>query len=95
VGAPAWLAVASGVTFGLLEYLRARAGNAGARHVDVITVGERPQRIICCAIAVGLAGIAPARAGLFGALSLGVLLALSATGLLQLAIAVRRQLADA
>jgi len=95
VGAPAWLAVASGVTFGLLEYLRARAGNAGAHHVDVITVGERPQRIICCAIAVGLAGIAPARAGLFGALSLGVLLALSATGLLQLAIAVRRQLADA
>jgi phosphatidylglycerophosphate synthase len=94
VGAPGWLAVACGATFGLLEYLRARAGNAGVRHIEVITVGERPQRIICCALAVGLAGIVPARAELYGAVSLSVLLALSVAGLLQLAVAVRRQLTD-
>lgn len=91
-GAPAWLAVSSGVAFGLLEYLRARAGNAGADPAAVITVGERPQRIICCALAIGSAGLAPARAGLWGGVSLTVLLALSVAGLVQLVVAVRRQL---
>jgi CDP-diacylglycerol---glycerol-3-phosphate 3-phosphatidyltransferase len=91
-GSPAWSAVASGIAFGLLEYLRARAGNAGAQRVPVITVGERPQRVICCAIAVGAAGLAPSHAPLLGGLSLGVLLVLSVAGLLQLGIAVRRQL---
>jgi CDP-diacylglycerol--glycerol-3-phosphate 3-phosphatidyltransferase len=91
-GSPAGLAVASGIAFGLLEYLRARAGNAGAQGVPVITVGERPQRVICCAIAVAAAGLAPSQAPLLGGLSLGVLLALSVAGLLQLAVAVRRQL---
>lgn len=92
VGAPAWLAVGCGVAFSLLEYLRARAGNAGVGHVVVITVGERPQRVICCAIAVGLSGWDPGRATLFAGLSLGVLLVLSVAGLVQLGIAVHRQL---
>ena len=91
-GAPAWIAVASGIAFGLLEYLRARAGNAGVDHVAVITVGERPQRVICCAIAIGLAGSAPAHAGLLGGLTLGVLLVLSVAGLVQLGVAVAREL---
>ena len=90
-GAPAGIAIASGVAFWLLEYLRARAGNAGVDHVAVITVGERPQRIICCAVAVGLAGSMPARATLLGGLSLGVLLALSVAGLAQLGAAVHRE----
>lgn len=92
VGAPAWLAVACGVAFGLLEYLRARAGNAGARHVDVITVGERPMRVICCVLAVGSAGLVPARAEQYAASWLAVLLAFSLAGLGQLVVAVRRQL---
>lgn len=91
-GAPAWLAVVTGVAVGLLEYLRARAGNAGAAHVDVITVGERPQRVICCAIAVGLAGILPTRATTLAGWSVAVLLALTALGLAQLTVAVRRML---
>lgn len=91
-GAPAWLAVASGTAFGLLEYLRARAANAGADHAAVITVGERPQRIVCCALAVGLSGMLPARAGDVAGQSLIVLLVLSVAGLVQLAVAVYRQL---
>jgi CDP-diacylglycerol--glycerol-3-phosphate 3-phosphatidyltransferase len=77
---------------GLLEYLRARAGNARAAHVDVITLGERPQRIICCAIAVGLAGLVPARAVALAGWSVAVLLALTVIGLAQLTVAVRRML---
>jgi CDP-diacylglycerol--glycerol-3-phosphate 3-phosphatidyltransferase len=91
-GAPAWLAIACGTAFGLLEYMRARAGNAGADHTTVITVGERPQRIICCAIAVGLSGMLPARAADVARHALIVLLVLSVTGLVQLAFALHRQL---
>lgn len=91
-GAPGWLAVAGGTAFGLLEYLRARAGNAGADHAAVITVGERPQRIICCAIAVGLSGLLPARAGDVAGYSVTVLLVLSVVGVAQLTVAVYRQL---
>jgi phosphatidylglycerophosphate synthase len=93
VGAPAWLAVVAGVAAFLLEYLRARAGNAGADHVEVITVGERPQRVICCAIALGLAGLVPAQATALAGWSLAVLLALSVAGLAQLVWALRRELA--
>jgi hypothetical protein len=73
----------------LLEYLRARAANVGGDHVPVITMGERPQRIVCCAIAVGMAGLAPAHATVLAGSSLGVLLVLSVTGLVQLGGAVR------
>lgn len=91
-GAPAWLALAAGVAAFLLEYLRARAGNAGADHVGTITLGERPQRIICCAIAVGLAGLDPERAGHLAGWPIAILLALSIIGLGQLARSVHRQL---
>lgn len=91
-GAPAWLVVTTGIAVGLLEYLRARAGNAGAVHVAVITVGERPQRVICCAIAVGLAGLVPTRASAAAGWSVAILLALTMVGLAQLTLAVRRML---
>lgn len=91
-GAPAWLAVVTGVAAFLLEYLRARAGNVGADHVGTITLGERPQRIICCAIAVGLAGLVPTRAAVLAGASVAILLVLSLLGLGQLTWAVRRQL---
>ena len=84
--------VVTGAMVGLLEYVRARAGNAGAAHVAVITVGERPQRVICCAIAVGLAGLVPGRASAAAGGSVVILLALTAIGLTQLAVAVRRML---
>ncbi|HEX6256949.1 MAG TPA: CDP-alcohol phosphatidyltransferase family protein [Euzebyales bacterium] len=92
VGAPAWLVVSTGAVVFLLEYLRARAGNAGADHVQTITVGERPSRIICCAIALALAGVDPARAPALAGWSIAILLALSLIALGQLAVPVRRQL---
>lgn len=92
VGAPVWLAVVTGVGVFQLEYLRARAGNAGANPAAVITVGERPSRVICCAIALALAGSVPDRAAQLAGLSVAVLLVLTLVGIAQLVVAVRREL---
>jgi phosphatidylglycerophosphate synthase len=92
VGAPGWLVVSAGAAVFLLEYLRARAGNAGAEHVATITVGERPSRVICSAVALALAGVAPARAPALAGWSVAILLGLSLVGLAQLAVPVYRQL---
>jgi CDP-diacylglycerol--glycerol-3-phosphate 3-phosphatidyltransferase len=92
VGAPAWLAVTTGVAVFQLEYLRARAGNAGADPAAVITVGERPSRVICCAIALALAGSLPDRAAGLAGWSIAVLLVLTLLGIGQLVVALRREL---
>jgi CDP-diacylglycerol--glycerol-3-phosphate 3-phosphatidyltransferase len=82
-GAPAGLAVAAGAGVVLLEYTRARAGNAGGDEVVMITVAERPVRILV-----------PASGLLLGAptAALVVLTALTGIGLVQLLVAVRREL---
>jgi CDP-diacylglycerol--glycerol-3-phosphate 3-phosphatidyltransferase len=46
VGAPPWLAVLAGALSWLHEYLRARAAVSGLVGVGVVTVAERPTRII-------------------------------------------------
>lgn len=93
VGAPAGLAVACGVAFGLLEYVRARAGVAGMDEIGVVTVGERPVRVICCAGALLGAGALVAHAPQAATLGLAALTALSAVALVQLVVVVHRSLA--
>ena len=44
----------------LLEYLRARAGNAGFDEVGVVTVAERPTRVIVLAPTLAVCGVLPA-----------------------------------
>ncbi len=56
-----WCVGAAGAVV-LLEYSRARAGNAGFGEIGVVTVGERPTRIIVTAAALGCAALAPPRA---------------------------------
>ncbi|HUR13200.1 MAG TPA: CDP-alcohol phosphatidyltransferase family protein [Mycobacteriales bacterium] len=82
-GAPLGLAVACGSAIVLLEYTRARAGNAGGDEVGTVTVAERPVRVLLPVS--GLLLDQPAVA-LWG------LAALTAVGLAQLLLAVRRQL---
>ena len=94
VGCPVWLAVATGFGCFLLEYLRARAGNAGGGEVGRITVGERPTRVIVLAAALLGAGALPGHAAGLVTLGCAVLLALTAVSLAQLSLAVRTQLAD-
>lgn len=95
VGAPAWLCVVTGVAFFLLEYLRARAGNAGGSEVGRVTVGERAMRVICCSIGVHWGGVFLGLATEIAVTSVAVLAVLSLVGLAQLLLAVRRDLLSA
>ena len=91
-GAPLRLAVACGFLCFLLEYLRARAGNAGSDAVGRITVGERPNRVIFLAAGLLVAGAFVQHHALAALVALTTLTALTALGIVQLAIVVRRQL---
>ncbi|MGN6246169.1 MAG: CDP-alcohol phosphatidyltransferase family protein [Motilibacteraceae bacterium] len=92
VGAPAGVCVGAGAVMVLQEYARARAGAAGMAEVGVVTVWERPSRIIVTAMFLVGAGIYDsasenwATAGALAWLTLGVV------GLAQLLVVVRRRL---
>ena len=58
LGAPAWVCVLGGALAWLQEYARARATAAGMTEVGVVTVWERPTRIVVTAFALGFAGMA-------------------------------------
>jgi phosphatidylglycerophosphate synthase len=92
VGAPAWLAVTAGGLMGLQEYLRARAGSAGMSEVGVVTVSERPTRVIVTAMFLLAAGVYPDSAGTWACAGAAVWAGLGAVGLAQLAVVVRRRL---
>lgn len=93
-GAAPGSCVLAGAGLGLLEYTRARAGNAGMGEIGAVTVGERPTRIIVTAIALGCAGLYPSYAPLCAGLGAAATLGVSLAGLGQLLIVVRRALAD-
>lgn len=92
VGAPVELAVVCGVGFFLLEYVRARAGNAGGDDVGTVTVGERPMRVILLAASILFGGVLVAQAEAVATIGLAVLTALTVVGLVQLVVVIRRQL---
>lgn len=93
VGCPLELALAVVVGIFLLEYLRARAGNAGFGEVGTVTVGERPTRVIVLAPTLTVSAALPAYADVVSVAGPAVLLALTVFSLAQLAVTVRRQLA--
>lgn len=89
-GAPAELCVAGGALMFLLEFVRARAGAAGLSEVGVVTVWERPTRVIVTSAFLLCAGIfLDDRWATLGA---AAWVALGVVGLVQLLIAVRRGL---
>jgi CDP-diacylglycerol--glycerol-3-phosphate 3-phosphatidyltransferase len=64
LGAPAWLLVVCGGLSWLHEYLRARAAVAGMNGIAVVTVAERPTRVILVVaglVVAGVAGLVPER----------------------------------
>jgi phosphatidylglycerophosphate synthase len=93
IGGRTDVALAAGLAFFLLEYLRARAGNAGMDELGVVTVGERAMRVILCAIGLLSAGVLPSYAPQVATLALAALTTFSVAGFLQLAVVVRRRLA--
>lgn len=94
-GAPAPVCVAAVALGWLQEYARARAGGAGMPDVGVLTVNERPSRVIVVVMAL-LAGVArPADSPAWPTLGAWALVALGAVGLAQLLVVVRRRLVEA
>ena len=93
IGAPIWLIVLSGGMAWLQEYARARAGAAGMREIGIVTVAERPTRILLAMFGLVFAGIG----GLVNAdLAIGTVTVtaaiwavLAAIALLQLLVVVR------
>ena len=92
LGAPGGLVIAAGSMLGLLEYTRARAGNAGFDEIGVVTVGERPTRIIIAAVGSFGAGLVPGLANLAASIATTATLAVCAIGLLQLTATVHAAL---
>jgi phosphatidylglycerophosphate synthase len=89
LGAPAWLATSwVGLSFGL-ELIRWRARRGAPGRLDVVTVGERPTRIIVTALTLVAGGLVASHAetvALFGVVA-GVIT--SAVGVIQLAVDAR------
>lgn len=94
LGALAWLCVLGGLGTLLQEYLRARAGNAGMAKLGVVTVAERPTRVIVTALALIAAGAWVPYADAAGTVGAAAWLATAVVGLVQLLVVVRRQLSD-
>jgi CDP-diacylglycerol--glycerol-3-phosphate 3-phosphatidyltransferase len=90
-GAQAWVAVAAGAASWLHEYARARATAAGMSEIGAVTVGERPTRVLIALFGLLVAGIA-GHASVVLTAGAAVWLGLAVVGLVQLGIAVRREL---
>jgi len=92
VGAPAGLCLAALLLCWLQEYARARAGAAGLTEVGVLTVNERPTRVVVVVMFL-LASVArPGDDPGWATLGAGALVGLGVIGLVQLLVVVRRRL---
>lgn len=89
-GAPAEVCVVGGALMFLQEFVRARAGAAGMSEVGVVTVWERPTRVIVTAAFLGCTGLFGD--GLWAGIGAAAWLSLGVVGLVQLSIVVRRRL---
>jgi phosphatidylglycerophosphate synthase len=92
LGAAVWVVVVAGVSLGLLEYARARAGNAGMGEVGVVTVGERPTRVIIASSFLITAGIFCGKAADVATVGAAATAGVSLLGLGQLLVVARRRL---
>ena len=92
LGAPGPVCVAGGSVMVLQEYARARAGNAGMGEIGVVTVWERPTRVILTAFLLLACGLLPAHAEALATAGAAAWIALGAVGLTQLLVAIRRRL---
>lgn len=92
LGAPVWVCVAGGAVMMLHEYLRARATAAGMSEVGVLTVWERPTRIIVTGMFLLSAGVFVEAAAVWAGLGAAAWLGLGVVGFTQLVPVVRRRL---
>ena len=87
-----WCAAVAAALVLLQEYARARATAGGMDDVGVVTVSERPTRVIGAAMFCLAAGIYPGAADTWGAAGLGFGVLAGVVGTTQLLLVVRRRL---
>lgn len=92
LGAPGPVCVAGGSLMMLQEYARARAGNAGMGEVGVVTVWERPTRVILTAGLLLGSGLLVGHADLIATGGAIAWIAFGVVGVTQLLLVVRRLL---
>jgi CDP-diacylglycerol--glycerol-3-phosphate 3-phosphatidyltransferase len=92
LGAPGWLCALGAGLMMLQEYIRARAGAAGMDEVGVVTVWERPTRVIATAAFLLGAGIYVSAAEQWASAGAAFWVGAGVVGLIQLTIVVRRRL---
>jgi CDP-diacylglycerol--glycerol-3-phosphate 3-phosphatidyltransferase len=91
-GAPAAACVAAaGLTF-LQEYVRARAAAGGMSEVGVVSVWERPSRVLVVGMFLLAAGLHPGWAGWLLSTAAWASFGLAVVGLVQVTVTVRRRL---
>lgn len=91
-GAPGWLAVTGGALAWWQEYVRARAAVAGVREIGVVTVAERPTRVIVTAMFLLGCGLYPGVATAWATAGAAAWTTLGMAGVVQLGVAVARRL---
>lgn len=91
-GASAWAAVVAGAGLVLFEYTRARAGAAGMSEIGVVTVGERPTRVILVAVALLATVVMPRDAGSWATAGAVATAVVAVVGLVQFVMVARHSL---
>lgn len=92
VGAPAWGCVAAGVVVLVHEYARARATALGMSDVGVVTIGEKPTRVVVFSMFLLGAGLYQSAAAQWASVGAYASLAVGLIALAQLMVVVRRRL---
>lgn len=92
LGAPGWLCVLAGAAAALQEYVRARAAAAGMRVLGVVTVFERPTRVILVAALLIAAVVLPGQDAVVASAGATAWALLGVVGTSQFLVAVRRRL---
>jgi CDP-diacylglycerol--glycerol-3-phosphate 3-phosphatidyltransferase len=92
LGAPGWLCALAAFLMLLQEYIRARAGAAGMDEVGVVTVWERPTRVIATAMFLLGAGVYPSAGEGWATVGAWFWVGAGSVGLVQLTVVVRRRL---
>ena len=94
LGAPGWLAVIGGGLAAGQEYTRARAGNAGMGQIGVVTVSERPTRVLVTTFTLLGAGLWPPVGGVVATVGAAAWTVLGLVGFVQVVVAVHAALRD-
>lgn len=94
LGAPAAVCVAGGALAALQEYARARAGAVGMGEIGVVTVWERPTRVVLTAFVLLGCALMPSRAATAAHAGGWAWVGLGLVGMTQLLVVVRRRLAS-